>query len=164
MCAKEIGANGQGNLGVHFPPGQLSSWVSYSAADIRAKLKISIMKSSSSPRKPSSKCICISRRFRKDRIVQGKVLLTKAIKAQACHHQRLREKGRNPESLMGAWLDPASLSTAIPQQNKDGPMWILLFCLSPWFLDLGPPWSSPFLISMYTNFLAHKIRCGYFMG
>lgn len=160
MCAKESGANGQRNLGVHFPPGQLSSWVSYSAADIRAKLEKSIMKNSSSPRVPSSKCIYISRKFRRDRIVQGNVLLTKAIKAQAHHHQWLRVKGTNPESLVGAWLDTGSLSTAIPQQIKMTQVNAapLLVTLVSW------SWSSSSLISVCTNFLAYKIRCGYFMG
>lgn len=160
MCAKEIGANGQGKLGVHFPPGQLSSWVSYNAADIRAKLEKSIMKNSSSPRKPSSKCICISRRLGRNSIVQGKVLLTKAIKAQACHHQQLRVKGTNPESLMGAWLDTASLSTVIPQQNKMARYECCSFACHLGFLILDLLGAA---LSSYPNFLAHKIRCGYFM-
>lgn len=81
-------------------------------------------------------------------------IITEAIRAQACHQQWVNVKGSNPESLTGALLD-----TAIHQHcytsEQDGLMWMLLFHLSPWFLNLEPLWSISSLASLYTNFLAH---------
>lgn len=127
-------------------------WV-YSAADIRAKPEKSTMKNFSSPRKPSylymhpkevqqRQCVCRERYYKKSHRSTG---LSSTVGQCEGHIPRVTHGGG---AL--AWH-------CQPSADQDGLMWMLLFCLSAWFLDLGPFWSSSSPIPMHTDFLAHKI-------
>lgn len=94
----------------------------------------------------------------------GKGVINKSHQSTGSSSPVAQGEGHKPRVTHGGLACHCIPQHCHPSADLDGSMWMLLFCLSPSFLDLGPLWSSSSLISMCTNFLAHKIRCGYFMG